>query len=934
VAKATACRLNVGGATSTMQKSAYIHILLLAIVLAQPAAFAGPARAGAASAFRITSEVHLLSGQYADGEISDLMMENDRIAIVIADIDHIEYNGISGGHIIDAGSAGDRIDALAQVYPFFDNDWPRQAVYDSIAIIDDGGGDGPAVVRAYGVDSRDPSLKVITEYSLGPDVDHVILTTRVSNTGGSIYEAFELGDAFAWVGCEKYAPGYGFSLWGLTREPWIAATSGEVSYGYVSLDSPDLWGDHSYLWSHVNGSTESISPGGSATYSRYLIVAGRDIASVATLIHEMTATPVGTAACSVVAQSDSMPLVGATIDAYDSLDAPYLQMTTDPEGLGTATLPPGNWRLVASLQGYVAAETTVAIALNGSAGCDFVLERDAAAGTLGDTLTVIQRPLPNIPAFALPGDTLTIQCEADAAASGWAARLARGRTQVLLDISTTTYDPSTLWWTIRAAVPDPVACGLYDLAVAAGGGIDDVARHAVQVIPEFKDDYYFIHITDSHLPTHLYYYEQGADTDTSEMVDLREVIADINIINPEFVLFTGDLVNEGELEDYLSGHYYSRAQRLLTELDVPVFLTAGNHDIGGWSSTPPPAGTARRDWWRFFGWKRLADPPPGAPCYTQNYSFDYGPVHYVGLEAYDNYDMWRADIYGRDSFTSGQMQWLATDLAAASASVAQVLFYHYDFSRQLNLSMLGVEMALWGHIHRDSGNLSSQPYDLSTNNLCDGERSYRLVRVSQGALQPSPTVSAGYRGNSLDVEFEPAADSTGYSMTARVTNNLSERFEHAMLRFVMPEACDSVKVEAGTLLRIEESDSVATYYVGVDILPASTQTVTITLDTTTTAQDTTLVATPLWLGPSHPNPFKRGTVLTFTLPRSGHGRLAIFDVRGREVAVLIDKPLPAGPRSVAWDGCDDKAQPVSSGIYFARLTFEGNSRARKIVLTR
>ena len=33
-----------------------------------------------------------------------------------------------------------------------------------------------------------------------------------------------------------------------------------------------------------------------------------------------------------------------------------------------------------------------------------------------------------------------------------------------------------------------------------------------------------------------------------------------------------------------------------SEFQIPVYLTAGNHDIGGWVATPPPAGTARRDW--------------------------------------------------------------------------------------------------------------------------------------------------------------------------------------------------------------------------------------------------------------------------------------------------------------------------------------------------
>jgi len=115
------------------------------------------------------------------------------------------------------------------------------------------------------------------------------------------------------------------------------------------------------------------------------------------------------------------------------------------------------------------------------------------------------------------------------------------------------------------------------------------------------------------------------------------------------VLLTGDMINEGELEDFENRRVYTKAQKLLEELEVPLYLTSGNHDIGGWSSTPPSQGTARRDWWRFFGWGWLLDPPAADPYYTQNYSFDYGPIHYIGMEAYLNYDNYLYYIYGDEN---------------------------------------------------------------------------------------------------------------------------------------------------------------------------------------------------------------------------------------------------------------------------------------------
>jgi hypothetical protein len=192
--------------------------------------------------------------------------------------------------------------------------------------------------------------------------------------------------------------------------------------------------------------------------------------------------------------------------------------------------------------------------------------------------------------------------------------------------------------------------------------------------------------------------------------------------------------------------------------------------------------------------------------------------------------MWRLDIYGEESFTDQQLQWLEDDLANASGSTSQVLFYHYDFAEELNLSQLGVEMALWGHIHYDSGDINIEPYNLATNNVCSGERAYRLIRVSDGILEPSATVSAGYTGSNLRVEYSPSNDGTNVAVNAEITNNLWERFEHARIRILMPKESGEIDVTGGVLQQIDDSDSVVVCYIGVDIEPFSVKQVTVTLD--------------------------------------------------------------------------------------------------------
>jgi 3',5'-cyclic AMP phosphodiesterase CpdA len=802
-------------------------LLVLAVVLL--VVFLNPATSRATvTAYQIDSGGNLFSGDYADGQIDDYVLENDLIAVLISDIDHTGYYTVSGGNILDAGSSSDWIDALAELYTYFDDTWPRQADYSTIEILDDGSGGGQAAIRVTGVDSDDASLTVVTDYILNDGAEYVTIVTTITNTGGSTHNDFEMGDGFHWGACDTYIPGYGFAHTDTTHEPWITGTAEAVSYGYTS-PPVIMWGDHGGYWSDVNVSVDDLGPGDSTGYQRTFIVGGEDVASVATIAHQVWGTATGAAICTVSSQSGGVPISDAEIDVYDTLGAPYLQMEMDADGEGFTTLPAGDWRLVASAFGYHPEETWLTMTAGDTANHHFVLEPDTMVPPKGDTLTVIQRPLLNIPALVTTGDTLEISCDADPAATGWTAQLQYELLPVPLTILSSSYDATTLWWTLEVQIPAVPLYELYDLIVTADDGIADTTWNAVRVISEVRDDYYFVHITDTHLPTHLYYFEPGAETDSSEMEDLRAVMADIDIINPEFVLLTGDVINEGELEDYLNRRYFTRTQRLLAESRVPIYVTTGNHDVGGWDSTPPPDGTARRDWWRFFGWGRLDDPPPGAPWHTQNYSFDYGSVHFIGMDSYLNYDGWRPGIYGDRSFTTGQMQWLADDLADAAGSISQVLFYHFDFSDQIDLGSLGVEMALWGHIHRDEGSISSPPYDLATDNTCDGARSYRLIRVQDGYLVPSATVSAGYSGTNLDVQYIPANDGQHWQVTAEIDNNLDEPFEYAQLRFHMPKDGGEVQVTGGSLIQIDTSGDVAVCYVAVNIPANDTHMVTVTM---------------------------------------------------------------------------------------------------------
>ncbi|UCG53419.1 MAG: aryl-sulfate sulfotransferase [Candidatus Latescibacterota bacterium] len=83
---------------------------------------------------------------------------------------------------------------------------------------------------------------------------------------------------------------------------------------------------------------------------------------------------------------------------------------------------------------------------------------------------------------------------------------------------------------------------------------------------------------------------------------------------------------------------------------------------------------------------------------------------------------------------------------------------------------------------------------------------------------------------------------------------------------------------------------------------------------------------------SRPNPFNPQTTIAFDIAAPGRVTLEVFDTSGTLVATLVDDELETGPHEVVWRGRDQSGQPVSSGVYFCRLSAPGSVQSNKIVL--
>ena len=87
------------------------------------------------------------------------------------------------------------------------------------------------------------------------------------------------------------------------------------------------------------------------------------------------------------------------------------------------------------------------------------------------------------------------------------------------------------------------------------------------------------------------------------------------------------------------------------------------------------------------------------------------------------------------------------------------------------------------------------------------------------------------------------------------------------------------------------------------------------------------VPTQFVLDQNYPNPFNPATRIRYALPTSEPVRLAIYDVLGREVAVLVDRQQAAGLYEVTFE-----ADGLPSGLYFYRLQAGRFSSIRQMSL--
>jgi photosystem II stability/assembly factor-like uncharacterized protein len=253
--------------------------------------------------------------------------------------------------------------------------------------------------------------------------------------------------------------------------------------------------------------------------------------------------------------------------------------------------------------------------------------------------------------------------------------------------------------------------------------------------------------------------------------------------------------------------------------------------------------------------------------------------------------------------------------------------------------------------------LGSARVELCFTPRADGTHHDSLVFLSNASNAPRASVVLGVNDKPLltlaptDVDFGPVDVNTAFRDTAFIVKNIGGANDSIVvsLDIIIPVPDTAITVspvafaipaggsQAVTVrIRPRMMATGAYYYASVQLnsqfstaTPQVSGNVTFNLVGTLGVSKTDGLPTAFSLGQNYPNPFNPKTVVSCQWPVAGRVRLAVYDLLGREVAVLLDEQKAPGRYQVEFDGTK-----LSSGVYFYRLTAGDYVETRRMILLR
>lgn len=206
---------------------------------------------------------------------------------------------------------------------------------------------------------------------------------------------------------------------------------------------------------------------------------------------------------------------------------------------------------------------------------------------------------------------------------------------------------------------------------------------------------------------------------------------------------------------------------------------------------------------------------------------------------------------------------------------------------------------------------------------------YFSVNADKFWVAPFGTVARYVQERNAAYVTETSANAD--SINAHVGDRVDNVYTRVPLtiRRPLPSGWDSVVVRQGVYILSSRKVKVDTAtYVMFDAIPNG-EDVTIINETGNRVGVRNEPSPPNTFGlfQNYPNPFNPATVISFQLASFSHITLGVYDLLGREVALISREALPAGKYTRSW-----KADQTPSGVYFYRLRAGSLVQTKKLML--
>ncbi len=439
----------------------------------------------------------------------------------------------------------------------------------------------------------------------------------------------------------------------------------------------------------------------------------------------------------------------------------------------------------------------------------------------------IWSPRQHFPAFVQPGGSFVAEVSgaSNLPTGGWSASISNELRNWTCTVSAPGYGSihqgKENGWRLPIVVPADAPPELFTLVVAntAGGNTNRV--RAVKVVTNFEEDFYILQLTDQHVTAASATLANGNHQSGNGSTDAMGWAAPvINLINPRFVLVTGDnnQIYNSATDMCGSGGLSEATNRVrlyygaLRKYAVPSVIVDGNHDIGYSGYTNSVA------------WRAAYEDLVG----QRVFSFRMGSFYVLGNEfTYNDYIAWARSDY---------------NAAGADASIKyRLIAQHYPAAWvQVAYSTNPCNLMLVGHSH-STGTYQTSPYPVQVSGTSQDYQKasfYNFQRNAGGWTCSQATnhleginvwhLFGDWGSNAaVSATFTLPNNGTQASNSVSIISTLPQNFYGGRVKFLMPRG--TYAVSNGTVEAQYDYNSGASTAVPVKMTILSNATTTVSI---------------------------------------------------------------------------------------------------------